>query len=164
MAAAPGEPLTRTRRRRPSRQTDCRGFAQSACPLLRLWGAPPPGPPPQKHQTPGEWSGGELGGKSPEGCNPGLPPSVFWVVPAGPPPKDHITTEVRIFWGSLQGPPKDLRKPGAQIFWGVPAGPPQRISPEGTPFGFTPVPQKVEPCKQAATESKAQFRKAANNQ
>ena len=67
---------------------------------------------------------------------------------------DGLWEPVTITFGvSLQGPPQ--RFSPRQIFWGVPAGPPQRTTPEGAPFGFTHVPQKVKPCNQAENREAA---------
>ena len=55
-------------------------------------------------------------------------------------------------WPCRAIPQTALNSAGVQTFWGGPCRvPPQRASPEGTPFGFTPVPQKDEPCNQAET-------------
>ena len=113
-----------------------------------VWGGPPlPSPPPRTPQSPKEWGGGKV-----KWC------TIRWVATSR-----TSARLLRPFGVALQGHPQTaLNSAGVQTFWGGPCRvPPQRASPEGTPFGFTPVPQKDEPCNQAETvRQKAQLRSA----
>ena len=110
-------------------------------------GAPPPKSPPRTPQSPKEWGGGKV-----KWC------TIRWVATSR-----TSARLLRPFGVALQGHPQTaLNSAGVRTFWGGPCRvPPQRASPEGTPFGFTPVPQKDEPCNQAETvRQKAQLRSA----